>query len=307
MKGCGKMILVNGIEVEFKTFPNGERNFNGSKLLSKIFNESEEAFKNKDNAFSPSSDQPINLTFKYEDDSSLIELYFVKKYLELFLEKVNLIILYMPYSRMDRVEINNPLTLKYVAEFINSMSFNSVIVIEPHSDVTGALLNKVSTYNITTEILLPKAIAKTGFDKDLDYVIFPDAGASKRYSKDVDVKKIAYGDKSRDFTTGEISKLNLINFDPMGVNNVIILDDLISYGGTYVKTIERLVELGYKGHIYIVAAHCENAIFMGDLLKGKVPVDKIFTTNSMVSETNHLYKMCINSDKLEITKLGGIE
>lgn len=55
--------------------------------------------------------------------------------------------LYMPYipdARMDRVKHENELfTLKYFAQTINSLHFGKVEVLDPHSDVSAALFNKV--------------------------------------------------------------------------------------------------------------------------------------------------------------------
>jgi ribose-phosphate pyrophosphokinase len=62
--------------------------------------------------------------------------------------KINLFIPYMPYARQDRVMVaGEPFSLKVVADMINSCGFNKVIVFDPHSDVSIALLNNCHVIN----------------------------------------------------------------------------------------------------------------------------------------------------------------
>ena len=118
------MIKVNGKEIEFTKFPNGETNMNHKSF--------------------PVTDlKPTNeVDFKYEEDGDLIKLMFVKKYLDTKQRHANykLNIYYLPYSRMDRSEDGSPFTLKYVSKFINDLNFDEVVLIEPHSTVSPALI-----------------------------------------------------------------------------------------------------------------------------------------------------------------------
>lgn len=258
------MILVNNVEIKFESFPNGE-----TRMIHDNINElvGEEEF-NK-------------IEFKYENDGDLIKLMFLKKYLDrYFMGENHLLIYYMPYSRMDRSEDYSPFTLKYVAEFINDLKFTSVSVIEPHSDVTIALLdNSTANYDNFEYIEVVKEIV--GFNEDNDYIVFPDAGASKRYSK-MKSKNILIGHKHRDFQTGHIMSLELVGDMSAGGKTAIIVDDLSSYGGTFVKTSEALREKGFE-KVYLLVAHSENSIFKGKLFDH---VDKVFTTNSILTEQN---------------------
>src|SRR5205085_11674442 len=115
------MILINGQEIQFETFPNGETRINQDSFFNAL-------------------EFGVTVQFHYTNDSDLIKLMFVKKYLDDIQEghPNHLIITYMPYSRMDRSENDFPFTLKYVTEFINGLRFQSVEVLEPHSDVAVA-------------------------------------------------------------------------------------------------------------------------------------------------------------------------
>lgn len=257
------MILVNGNEVEFKTFPNGETLVNEKSIDSDIYS-------------------VAHVTLKYENDSDLIKLLFVKKHLDSIKrgENVQLQITYMPYSRMDRSENNSVFTLKYVANFINSLEFSSVEVIEPHSDVTAALLNNSFSRYINFE-LLPSVMGEIDFNKDRDYLMFPDAGASKRYQSLKGFKQLI-GHKHRDFQTGDIKSLNVIGDVDSTDGKVLIVDDLSSYGGTFYYSANALRDLGFN-EVYLLIAHCENSIHEGKLLNDNSPINRIFTTDSILT------------------------
>lgn len=260
------MIKLNGTFINFKQFPNGETHFDGSVV-------------HDNRSFFGQTDQ---ILFKYQTDKDLIELLFLKRYLDDNDSKeVELILSYMPYSRMDRVEGFSVFTLKYISEFINSLNFSRVFIHEAHSDVTLALINRSMPLETTKE-LFKRATEKIEFDKEKDYVFYPDAGAQKRYAKMGDYNELV-GHKKRNFETGRIESLNVIGNMAPG-QKVIIVDDLSSYGGTFMLSAEKLKELG-AGEIYLVVAHAEEAIFNGDIIDTQM-IEKVYTTDSIITESH---------------------
>jgi ribose-phosphate pyrophosphokinase len=258
------MIKVNGKELTFETFPNGETRVNGEQLHNCL--------------------SSINqIEFKYENDSDLIKLLFVKKYLDEHNTKSYLVIYYMPYSRMDRVEGNSVFTLKYISEFINQMNFEKITIIEPHSDITPALINKSNAFYTSIE-MLNKVANEVRFDKEVDYLFFPDQGAAKRYSK-VNGYKNLVGFKERDFQTGRIKSLQLVGEVDRKGFKAIILDDLSSYGNTFLLSAERLREVG-ASEVYLLVAHCEESIYDGKIFKTDL-INKVFTTNTIINEAKN--------------------
>lgn len=258
------MIKLNGRILDFETFPNGETRVNGEQIKN----------------YQSSINQ---IEFKYENDSDLIKLLFVKKHLEELNTKSYLIIYYMPYSRMDRVEGNSVFTLKYVSEFINNLGFEKVTIVEPHSDVTPALINKSLAIYPSISIL-EDVVSEVGFDSEKDYLFFPDQGAAKRYSK-VKGYKSLIGFKERDFQTGQIKSLQMVGDVAEQGFKAIILDDLSSYGGTFILSAERLREAGAT-EVYLLVAHCEESIYEGKIFKTDL-IDKVFTTNTIVKEAKN--------------------
>lgn len=257
------MILLNGIEVEFKTFPNGETLMRTEGI--------EEL------------DAGLNMvSFKYHHDGDLIKLMFLKKYLDNLDMHAHLVIYYMPYSRMDRSENGSAFTLKYVSEFINNLEFERVEIIEPHSDVTPALINRATTTMINYD-LLPEVMKEVNFNEKEDYLFFPDAGAQKRYSGlDNYNFNTLVGYKKRDFETGRITDFKLVGeYNGVG-KRAIIIDDLSSYGGTFMLAGEHLKQAGFE-EVYLLVAHAEDNIFKGKIFEEGSPITKVFTTDTILS------------------------
>lgn len=265
------MIKLNGIRLDFTQFPNGETLVDGEQI---------QAF------LSPA----INVIgFYFQSDLDLIRLMFVKKYLDDHCgAKCNLNLYYMPYSRMDRSETHSTVfTLKYVADFINNLLFDSITLYEPHSDVAPALLDRCEVIYPTiygfgnNESLLRTAIKDTGFDQNSDYLFFPDAGAQKRYGSKLSGFKELVGFKHRDFATGKIMGLKVVGDQDLRGKKIIIVDDLCSRGGTFMFSGHQLKDMGAE-EIYLVVGHCENTIMQGDIVKTDI-IDKVYTTDSILS------------------------
>lgn len=258
------MLKLNGEMVIFTIFPNKE-----SKIAEDSINPTK------------TLGGPNVIEFKYTEDGDLIKLMILNDYLkeQLLMSDIELIIYYMPYSRMDRSENNSVFTLKYISKFINSMNFKSVKIVEPHSDVTPALVDRATAISFTPQ-LIKMAAKEVNFNKDEDILFYPDAGAQKRYDKFKGYKSLV-GYKSRDFQTGEIKELQVVGDKKLLKNKkVIIVDDLCSYGGTFVKSAKLLKQYGAK-EIYLIITHSENSILKGELFKH---VDKVFTTDSLITE-----------------------
>lgn len=269
------MISLNWVKVEFKKFPNNELNLIHESVLRNI------------------NDTLNNVTMTYEGDEDLIKLLFLKKFMDNVTKaESKLIISYMPYSRMDRSENESPFTLKYISEFINGLDFDSVHVLEPHSNVTPALLNNVTSHFIDQDFV-ETLFNKLGMDKEFDYVMFPDNGASNRY-KSLKFKNVLVGHKNRDFVTGQITNLNVIG-EVVNPSKVLIVDDLSSYGGTFVHSSKKLRELGFE-KVYLYVTHAENSVFKGELFNN---IDKLITTDSILTEQNN-WENKKYSDQIEI-------
>lgn len=216
------------------------------------------------------------IVWNYESDAELFTLICVKGHFKDC--PVTLDMPYIPHARMDRVqELDDVFTLKYFCQVINSLHFDKVIVHDAHSNVSLALLDRVINFDSIGEI--KEAIERISYyEKEEPILFFPDEGAMKRYSNDLNLP-YAFGIKKRDWSTGKILGLQLMNGELVKDKTVLIVDDICSRGGTFYHAANALKEAGAK-NIYLYITHAEHTMVEGDMYNQDV-VKKIFTTDSI--------------------------
>ena len=132
----------------------------------------------------PTNISRATITWLYENDAELVALIHVTKHLRRNgITNICLKMPYIPNARQDRVKSEEDVfTLKSFAEVINWLDFTSVEVLDPHSSVSEALIDriKIRTPKKLVENVIDKLKSASGED-DL-MMFYPDEGAMKRYS-----------------------------------------------------------------------------------------------------------------------------
>ena len=268
------MIFLNGLKMEQGKFPD--------RTLLMKFNR-EFGFNNV-------------IRWNYESDAEMFALMCLVNHIRDHKEDayIELVMPYVPNARQDRVKSDEDIfTLKYFCQFINSLKFNKVRVQDVHSNVSLALIDRVCDYGIMYP--LHKALTQIVFSETGDVmhesrmecyenlvVFFPDEGAMKRYSSEVTEFPITFGIKNRDWKTGQIKGLDLMNGEAVKGKNVLIIDDICSRGGTFYHSAKALKEAG-AANIYLYVTHCENTIHEGELLNSDL-IKHIYTTDSILTK-----------------------
>lgn len=266
------MIRVSGEIVKINKFPDGTPRINLD-----VENIKEDEYDGR---------PCILIDWFYENNDEMFYLMLIKKHLERHLTNVDyyLFMPYIPNARMDRVKNDDEVfTLKYFCDFINSLNFSRVYVLDAHSDVSTALLNNCKNDN-------PRDYIKDAIRQISDDIVlyFPDAGAAKRYSDLFPEIMYCYGEKKRDWKSGKILGLDIrSNGIDLNGKTVLMIDDIIAYGGSLFYSANALKEAGVD-KIYAYATHTENSILdreKGTLIKSleNNTVERLFTTNSLFS------------------------
>lgn len=242
----------------------------------------------------------VKISWHYENDEECMALKYIVDTLKRLGIKVYLEMFYIPNARMDRVKSKNEVfTLKIFADFINSLGFENVYVLDPHSDVSLALIDRVEKLEPLQYIDTAIQRIEDEEDDKISIIFFPDAGAMKRYGdmiKRLGNYKYMYGYKKRDWKTGNIESLMIFDSNNKQISegdldgeSILMIDDIISYGGTMYYSAKALNKCG-AGNIYTYATHVENSIL--DKEKGKfmtlVPdiVKKLYTTDTIYTGDN---------------------
>lgn len=258
------MITLNSKEIKIEHFPDG------SQRLKLNIEESTQNFLIK---------------WFYTSDEELFTLICIKKHIDNIKNKdisVNLFLPYLVNARMDRVKNEDEVfTLKYFCEVINDLKFNSVTILDPHSNVAPALLDRIKV--VTSESYVKQAIEEIE-DKENLILFTPDEGAMKRYSE-YEMFKIypsTFGMKNRDWKTGKILSYDILHPEVVRDKDVLIIDDICSYGGTFYHAAKALKAAGARS-VSLFVTHMEKSVFNGDMYKEDI-MKNIYTTDSLFRE-----------------------
>lgn len=206
--------------------------------------------------------------------------------------KVNLNMPYIPYARQDRVcNAGEALGIRVFCELINSMKFDRVKVLMPHSDVSLALLNNAdeTMHEDRWDNFVASKMEGVYNNKDL-VIVSPDAGAMKRtlsfaqfynaeyLNENEDPVPVVMADKVRDVTNGKITHTTVHvsqTGNELEGKTCLIYDDICDGGMTFIKLAEELRFHGAKKVILAVP----HGIFSKGLTEIAKNIDHVITTN----------------------------
>jgi ribose-phosphate pyrophosphokinase len=194
--------------------------------------------------------------------------------------------LYVPYflgARSDRkFQQGGTNYLKQViCPIINSQNFDTVIVLDPHSDVLEACLNnfeKVNNYSIVKHALTN--IDNKNDAHDRICLVSPDAGAYKKIfdvAKEFGIDNIVTATKVRDLKTGKILRTEVPTPDMHNDIKYVIVDDICDGGRTFTEISKAIKAVRPTAKIYLIVTH---GIFSAGFEELNIQFEKIFSTNS---------------------------
>lgn len=250
----------------------------------------------------------VYIIWHYEDDSELFKLVCLVSSIRNINwgMKVYLYLPYVPYARMDRVESEEDVfTLKYFANIINSLRFDKVIVLDPHSRVSLALFDRCIEDLPELELLVSKAITFIQRNSDQPITImFPDRGAYERYTstlknvfKQYGISSFIYGEKRRNWETSKIESFEIKSSGEVNLQNVLLIDDIYSSGSTMKKCIDVIKPL-VSCDIYIYCTHTEIASYRERKLDVVLPDITTYFTSPNPLHTLNLDQPLYPSDSV---------
>jgi len=263
-KKVAKKLGANLIKSQLKIFPDGESKITLNKKLQK----------NKIIV--------IQSTYPPVDEKLIQTLSIISKAKEYGTEII-VVIPYMGYARQDREFLpGEVITMKVIANLFKSVGTSKIIVVDIHS-LMGLKYFNVKTKNVTAIPDLAKYFSKLKLNNPL--VVSPDKGGknrAKEFAKFFNTEYI-FLEKQRDRKTGKV-KIKSTNFDQITGRDLILVDDMISTGGSIIKATEFLKK--QKCNRVFVA--CTHALLRNGAEKKikKVGVTKIISTNTIPGNTS---------------------
>ena len=251
------------IETETKIFPDGE-----SKItLQKI----------------PKKSVILVVQSTYPPvDTNLLQVLSIISQVRKISSRTFAIIPYMGYARQDKQFLSGEvITMSVVAKMLQSAGAKKVIVVDIHSNTALNHFN-IPTENISAIPELAKYFKKLNLKNPL--VVSPDAGGSSRSKKFASLLKSDFIvlKKHRDRKTGRVS-IQTTKADVQG-KDLIIVDDMISTGGSVIKAAQFLKKQKCK-RVFVA---CTHGLLVGDAEKKirKAGVSRIISTNTIPGNTS---------------------
>lgn len=248
--------------VESKKFPDGERYF---RIKDEI---------NKDEKVT------IIQSTGYPQDENLMELFFILDILEdMQVEDITVVSPYLGYSRQERrfkeVEC---ISAKATAKLIQTMGVKRLISVNLHEESICDLYD-IPVDNISAMPAIAQHIKDTFDEKPI--VLAPDKGAVNFAKEIATILDTDYDYLEKVRLSPEVVETKTKN---ISVNNrsVVIIDDIISTGGTIVNAINILKEQGATA----VDVFCVHPVLVNDaVLKiNAAGADSVQATNTLKSE-----------------------
>ena len=215
----------------------------------------------------------------YPQDENLIELFLILKDLKsMGVKKIKVVIPYFGYGRQEkRFKEGEAVSAVTISELLEFSGADEIFCINLHEEIIKDF------FNIPVHNLSAMPIIAEYFDKIVDnpVIIAPDKGALgfAREIAEIIGCKYDYLEKIR--ISPEIVETKPKNMDVKG-KETIIIDDIISTGGTIVNAAIILKELGASK----VIVSCVHPILVEDALLKifAAGVDDVLSTDTLLSE-----------------------
>lgn len=163
---------------------------------------------------------------------------------------------YLAYARKDRrTKPNDPVTTRYVATMFEAVGTDCVVTLEVHNPAAFENASRCRTVALTGTPLFVDFV-KANLATDTLAVVSPDAGGMKRAEmlrgalEDVLGRPVGKGLAEKHRSSGVVSG-EMFTGDVAGCT-ALIVDDLISTGGTLARTAHAAREAGAKRVIALV-------------------------------------------------------
>ena len=263
-KELSKKIKANFVKSEIRVFADGESKIT---LIGKISKKKSIVLQSIYPPVDTNLVQVLSLITKAKENSS----------------EVIAVIPYMGYARQDREFLPGEIvTMKVLGKLFKSAGASKIIVVDIHSSI-GLKHFSIKTKNVTAIPDLVGYFKKLSLKNPL--VVSPDQGGKERakeFAKEFNSDYIAL-EKTRDRKTGKV-KIKTKNLEEVKNRDLILVDDIISTGGSIIKATQFLKKQKCK-RIYVA---CTHALLMNDAENKikKAGVTSIISTNTIPGKTS---------------------
>lgn len=211
-------------------------------------------------------------------DSNLLQALSLISKAKKYSKDIIAVIPYLGYARQDREFLPGEIvTIEAISELFKSAGATKILVVDVHSE-EGLRLFRIKTKNISAVPELVNYFKKIKLKSPL--VVSPDLGGverAKNFAKLLGTDYVAL-EKKRDRKTGNV-KIKSSSLSQIQNKDLIIVDDMISTGGSIIKATEFLKKQKCK-RVFVA---CTHALMINDAEKRikNAGVSRIISTNTI--------------------------
>ena len=228
-------------------------------------------------------------------DTNLLELLSIVSKVQKFSSKIYTVIPYMGYARQDREFLDGEIiTIGVVGKLLKATGVKKVLTVDIHSKLALKEL-KISSENVSAMEGLVKYFKKMKMKDPL--VVSPDLGGQERAKEFASLLKTGFITlkKHRDRKTGKVNILS----EKVVVKNrdLIIVDDMISTGGSIIKATQFLKRQKCK-RVFVA---CTHALLVNNAAKKikSAGVSQIISSNTIPGDSAKVDVSKVISDALK--------
>lgn len=209
--------------------------------------------------------------------------------------KITAVIPYFGYSRKEKqTRKGEPISAKVVADLITASGINKVVCLDLHADAIVGFFNVPVIY-LSALGILSKRLLKEKLTNPV--VVAPDTGGVKRARNFAALLNapLAVIEKHRHVGPRDTIEVLSMSGEVSG-DTAILIDDVISTGGTVIESARALKEKKVK-RIIVCATH---GLFAADAIKRlqSSVIDKIFVTDTIAQKQK--------SSKIEVVSVASL-
>ena len=232
-KKLAKKLKASFVSAELRVFPDGESKVTiSARPKGKII--------------------VVNSTYPPVDSNLIQTLSLVSKARQ-FSNQVICVIPYMGYARQDREFLSGEIvTLSVIAKLLSAAGASKIVVVDMHS-LLGLKHFKIPIKNVSAVPELANYLKRIRLKNPL--VVSPDLGGKERakeFAKFYGTNYIAL-QKQRDRKTGKV-QIMTANLDGVKGRDLVLVDDMISTGGSIVKATQFLKKQKC-GRVFVACTH----------------------------------------------------
>ena len=196
--------------------------------------------------------------------------------------KVIAVIPYYGYARQDRKHTGRvPISARLVANLLETAGADRVLTMDLHAGQIQGFFN-IPVDNLRSDWIFTNHIRETLPDLETTVIVSPDAGGAVRARMVAEQLglPLAILEKRRHHDDSGIDVLNVIG-DVQG-KRAILIDDIISSGGTLIKGARALVDRGAEE----IHAYCTHGVLSGNAVEDLEAshLKRVVVTNTIFHE-----------------------